>query len=273
MEIDLKSLYALISSHALNALFALVIFFVGQKLASILTIGALKALKKSGIDETLEKFLKSVIYGILLAVVILAALGQLGIQTASIIAVLGAVGLAIGLAFKDSLSNISAGIMIIIFKPLKVGEFVETSGQTGTVEEINLFHTMLKTGDNKLIIIANSNVISGNIINYSRNETRRVDLTFGIGYEDDLKLAKNVLEQIAFSDERVLKDPAPYIAVSSLAAHSVDFVFRVWVKHSDYWDVYFSMNEKVKLAFDEHKITIPYPQMSVHLDNSAYEPK
>lgn len=264
--ISMNNLYDVVVAHSINIAIAIAIFYVGRKVASLMTAGVIKALKKSGIDDTIESFMSSAIYGLLLAVVILAALAQIGIQTTSIIAVLGTIGLAIGLAFKDSLSNISAGVMIIIFKPLKVGEFVEAAGAIGTVEEINLFHTMLKTGDNKLIIIANSNIISGNIINYARKETRRVDLTFGIGYEDDLRLAKTILEQVAASDERVLQDPAPYVAVNSLSDNSVVFVFRVWVKHSDYWDVYFAMNEKVKLAFDENKITIPYPQMSIHLN-------
>lgn len=245
---------------------ALLIFFIGKKLAKWFTEFSLKNLSKSGkIDDTLEGFLSSVIYGLLLTVVALAALGQLGIETTSFIAILGAVGLAVGLAFQSTLSNISAGVMIIIFRPIKVGEFVEAGGATGVVEEINIFNTMMKTGDNKMIIVANSRVISNNITNYSRKETRRVDITFGVGYDDDIKLVKDTLKDILNSDERILKEPAePLVAVSELADSSVNFVTRSWVKSGDYWAVYFDTLEKVKITFDEKGISIPYPQMDIH---------
>ena len=247
---------------------ALAIFFIGKKVARWITDIALKSLSKTGqIDTTLEKFLSSVIYGILLVVVTLSALGQLGVETTSFIAILGAVGLAVGLAFQSTLSNISAGVMIIIFKPIKVGEFVEAGGTSGVVEEINIFNTILKTGDNKVIIVANSRVIGGNITNYSRKETRRVDIIFGIGYDDDLKLAKETLIEIIGSDSRVLKDPELMVAVYELGDSSVNFVTRAWVKSADYWDVKFAITEKVKLAFDEKNISIPYPQMDVHLNS------
>ena len=255
----------MIIEYIINIVFALSIFFVGKLVAKWITGFAIKSLNKSGqIDDTLSGFLNSVIYGILLVLVSLAALGQLGVETTSFIAILGAVGLAVGLAFQSTLSNISAGVMIIIFKPIKVGEFVEAGGASGTVEEINIFNTIMKTGDNKTIIIANSNIIGGNIINYSRKETRRVDITFGIGYEDDLKLAKDILEDVLNKDERILKDPAPFVAVSELADSSVNFVTRSWVKSADYWGVYFDTLEKVKLKFDKKGISIPYPQMDVH---------
>ncbi|MEA3289743.1 MAG: mechanosensitive ion channel [Campylobacterota bacterium] len=256
----------MITSYAVNILIALVIFYVGKKVARWATDFTLKSMKKAGIDETLENFLSSVIYSLLLIVVVLAALGQLGIQTTSFIAILGAVGLAVGLAFQSTLSNISAGVMLIIFRPIKIGEFVVAGGETGVVEEINIFNTTMKTGDNKTIIIANSNITGNNITNYSRKETRRVDITFGIGYDDDLKKAKEILEDILNSDERVLKDPAPFVAVSELADSSVNFVTRSWVKSGDYWGVYFDTLEKVKLTFDEKGISIPYPQMDIHQD-------
>lgn len=255
----------MVTEYMVNIVLALVIFFVGKIVAKWLTTFVLKSLNKTGqIDETLSGFLQSVIYGLLLVVVVLAALGQLGVETTSFIAILGAVGLAVGLAFQSTLSNISAGVMIIIFKPIKVGEFVEAGGASGVVEEINIFNTMMKTGDNKIIIIANSNIIGGNIVNYSRKETRRVDITFGIGYDDDLKLAKSILEEILNNDERILKDPAPFVAVSELADSSVNFVTRSWVNSADYWGVYFDTLEKVKVTFDEKGISIPYPQMDVH---------
>ena len=249
----------------LNIVYALAIFFIGKYVARWVTNLTLKAMNKTGqIDETLEKFLSSVIYGVLLVVVTLAALGKVGVETTSFIAILGAVGLAVGLAFQGTLSNISAGVMIIIFKPIKIGEFVEAGGAMGSVEEINIFNTVMKTGDNKIIIIANSNIIGGNITNFSRKDTRRVDITFGIGYDDDLKLAKETLVQILNEDDRILKDPAPFVAVSELADSSVNFVTRSWVNSADYWGVYFDTLEKVKLVFDEKGISIPYPQMDVH---------
>ncbi len=249
----------------INIVTALAIFFIGKMVAKWLTDFILKGMSKTGqIDETLEKFLGSVIYGVLLVVISLASLSKLGVETTSFVAILGAVGLAVGLAFQGTLSNISAGVMIIIFKPIKIGEFVDAGGAMGTIEEINIFNTMMKTGDNKVIIISNSNIISGNITNFSRKDTRRVDLTFGIGYDDDLKLAKETLVQILNEDERILKDPAPFVAVSELADSSVNFVTRSWVKSEDYWGVHFDTLEKVKLTFDEKGISIPYPQMDIH---------
>jgi len=249
----------------INIVTALAIFFIGKYIARWVTNITLKSMNRSGqIDETLEKFLSSVIYGILLVVISLAALGQIGVETTSFIAILGAVGLAVGLAFQGTLSNISAGVMIIIFKPIKIGEFVDAGGAMGTIEDINIFNTIMKTGDNKVIIISNSNIIGGNITNFSRKDTRRVDLTFGIGYDDDLKLAKETLVQILSEDDRILQDPAPFVAVSELADSSVNFVTRSWVNSADYWGVYFDTTEKVKLVFDEKGISIPYPQMDVH---------
>ncbi len=245
---------------------AIAIFVIGKYIAKLITKIAIKAMEKNKIDETLKQFLENVIYGILLIFVVLASLGQLGIQTTSFIAILGAVGLAIGLAFQSTLSNISAGVMIIIFRPIKIGDFVEAGGISGVVEEINIFNTMMKTADNKVIIVSNSNIIGGNIVNYSIKETRRVDFVFGIGYDDDLKLAKQTLLDIVNEDIRVLKEPEPFVAVSELADSSVNFVVRVWVKSADYWDVNFDTIEKVKLTFDEKGISIPYPQMDIHQD-------
>ncbi len=252
--------------YGINFGIAVAIFIIGKYVAKLVTKFAVKTMDKSKVDETLKQFLESIIYGILLIVVILATLGQIGIETTSFIAILGAVGLAVGLAFQSTLSNISAGVMIIIFRPIKIGDFVEAGGVSGVVEEINIFNTMMKTGDNKVIIVSNSNIIGGNIINYSLKETRRVDFVFGIGYDDDLRLAKQTLLDIINEDTRVLKDPEPFVAVSELADSSVNFVVRVWVKSADYWGVNFDTIEKVKLVFDEKGISIPYPQMDIHQD-------
>jgi small conductance mechanosensitive channel len=249
---------------AIKIVIAIAIYVVGKFGAKFLTKLIQKTMAKNIDDETLLKFLGNIIYGVLLVVVILASLGQLGVQTTSFIAILGALTLAIGLAFQSTLGNISAGIMIIIFRPIKIGDFVEAGGATGVIEEINIFNTIMKTGDNKVIIIANSNIIGGNITNYSIKDTRRVDMVFGIGYDDDLKLAKQTLIDIVNQDHRVLKDPSVFVAVLELADSSVNFVVRVWVKSADYWGVKFDTTEKVKLVFDEKGISIPYPQMDIH---------
>lgn len=256
--------------YAINGAAALAIFFVGKFLARKLTDFMLQRLSKSGkIDETLKSFLSSVLYATLLVVVALAALGQVGVQTTSFIAILGAVGLAVGLSFRDTLSNISAGVMIIIFRPFEVGEYVEAGGTSGTIEEINMFNTIMATPDNKTIIVANSRVIGNNVINYSRKETRRVDITFGVGYEDDLKLVKKTLQEILQEDPRIFKEPEPFVAVSALADSSVNFATRSWVNRADYWPVYFDTMEKVKLTFDEKGISIPFPQMDLHVNKQS----
>lgn len=253
-----------LTPYALNFIIAVIIFIVGKYVAKILTSLFKKFLDKSNVNETLKVFLGNIIYGLLLIVVVLSALNQLGIQTTSFVAILGAIGLAVGLAFQGTLSNISAGVMIVIFRPINIGDFVEAGGVAGTIEEINLFNTVFKTPDNKVIIVSNSNIIGGNIINYSKKDTRRVDFVFGIGYDDDLKLAKNTLFEIVNDDKRVLQDPEPFVAVKELGDSSVNFVVRVWVKSEDYWGVHFDTIEKVKLTFDKKGISIPYPQMDIH---------
>jgi len=250
--------------YLINLVIAIVIFIVGRIVAKILTNILKKFLEKSNINETLKLFLGNVTYGLLLIIVVLAALNHLGIQTTSFVAILGAIGLAIGLAFQSTLSNISAGVMIVIFRPINIGDYVEAGGVAGTVQEINLFNTIFKTPDNKVIIVSNSNIINNNIINYSKEDTRRVDFVFGIGYDDDLKLAKETLLKIVNGNEKVLQDPAPFVAVKELGESSVNFVVRVWVKSPDYWDVHFTTIEKVKLTFDKKGISIPYPQMDIH---------
>ncbi len=257
-----------IAKFGFALLSAILIFVIGRIVAKWLVKLLGKIMEKSSLDETLRKFILDVIYSLLLLFIILAALGKLGVPTTSFIAVLGAAGLAVGLAFKDTFANIGAGVLIMVFKPFKIGDFVEIAGCAGVVESISVFSVLVKTGDNKTIIVPNSKVVGDNITNYSTKPTRRVDLVFGIGYDDDLKLAKQTLEQIASEDERVLKDPAPFVAVSELADSSVNFTMRLWVKSADYWGVHFDTIEKVKLTFDEKGISIPYPQMDLHQKTS-----
>lgn len=249
---DLAVMYT--SEYGLKVIVSVAIFIIGKALVKKVT-ALLKALMhKAKVDNTLVEFLSNLIYFVLLIVVILASLNTLGINTTSFLAVFGAASLAVGLALKDSLSNIGAAVLIIIFRPFEVGDYVEAAGASGKVEEINLFSTLMVTPDNKTITIPNSKIIGGNITNYSSKPTRRVDLTFSIDYRDDLKLAKDIMLQVIKEDNRVLGDPAPFVAVGELAEKSVNFVFQVWVKSEDYSNVRFDMLEKVKLMFDEKGI-------------------
>lgn len=260
---DLAIVYA--SEYGLKIVAAIAIFFIGKWGVRKITAFTKKLMLKAEVDLTLVEFLENVIYFALLIVIILASLNALGINTTSFLAVFGAASLAIGLALKDSLSNIGAAVLIIIFRPFRVGDFIDAAGASGTIEQINLFSTIMVTPDNKTIMIPNSSIIGSNITNYSSKPTRRVNLVFGIDYGDDLKLAKDILNRIANEDERVLQDPAPFVAVGELADNSVNFVVRVWVKTEQYWDVHFDLLEKVKLAFDAEGISIPFPQMNIHI--------
>ncbi|OHE07036.1 MAG: mechanosensitive ion channel protein MscS [Sulfurimonas sp. RIFOXYD12_FULL_33_39] len=261
--------FAYLSEYGLKIIAAVVILFIGKSAVKKLTALIKTVMIKAKIDLTLVEFLENVIYFALLIVVVLASLNALGINTTSFLAVFGAASLAIGLALKDSLSNIGAAVLIIIFRPFKVGDFIDAAGASGIVEDINLFSTVIATGDNKVTIVPNSSIISGNVTNYSNKTTRRVSHVFGIGYNDDLKLAKETLLQIMHDDERVLKEPAPFVAVGELGSSSVNLVFRAWVKTEDYWNVHFDMLERVKLTFDEKGISIPYPQMDVHVNKES----
>lgn len=266
---DLAIMYA--SEYGLKIIVAIAIFFIGKFIVKKIMTIMKNIMTKANVDRTLAEFLANVIYFTLLIVVILASLNTLGINTTSFLAVFGAASLAIGLALKDSLSNIGAAVLIIIFRPFNVGDYIDAAGASGTIEEINLFSTIMVTPDNKTIMIPNASVIGSNITNYSNKPTRRVSLVFGIDYNDDLKLAKETLMQIIKEDKRVLQEPAPFVAVGELADNSVNFVFRVWVKTEEYWDVHFDMLEKVKLAFDDKGISIPFPQMSIHLQEQKTE--
>ncbi len=250
----------------INISMALAIFIIGKMVVNTLSKVLRTVLGKSKMDEILINFISSIFKTILLLFVVIAALDQLGVDTTSLIALLGAAGLAIGLALQSSLQNFASGVMLIIFRPFKAGDFVEVAGTSGVVESINIFSSMLRTGDNREIIIPNGSIYGGTITNYSARKTRRVDMVFGIGYDDDLKKAKQMLDEIVNADERVLADPKPVIAVSELADSSVNFVVRPWVKTADYWAVLWDLNETVKLKFDEAGISIPYPQMDIHQD-------
>lgn len=255
----------LIAFYGLKILTAIVIFFAGKWIARKVTDFSVKLMEKSEVDATLVAFARNFLYILLLAFVIIAILGQLGIQTASIIAVLGAVGLAVGFALQGSLSNFAAGILLILFKPFTSGDFIESGGALGTVEEISLFTTTVKTPDNKTIFIPNAKITADTITNFSSKETRRVDLVIGVGYGDDLDKVRGVLEDILEKDERVLDDPLPTIGVLELADSSVNFAVRPWVKTSDYWSFYFDAVKNIKQRFDAEGITIPFPQRDVHM--------
>jgi small conductance mechanosensitive channel len=244
---------------------ALLVFIIGRWLAKLLTKALKKVMTKGKVDEMLVNFLANIAYTALLAVVVLAALEQLGVNTTSALAILGAAGLAVGLALKDSLSSFAAGVMLIIFRPFKLGDFVEAGGVSGIVEEIRIFHTVLKTGDNRQITMPNAQIYSGTIINYSARETRRIDLVIGIGYGDDIKKARDLINQVLEADETVLKDPAFTVMLLELGASSVDFAVRPSVKSSDYWTTRAALLEAIKTAFDREGISIPYPQQDIHL--------
>lgn len=252
-----------------NVVIAAVILFGGLWLAKMLRGLVKDLLEKRGVDPMLASFSSSIAHILLVAFVIIASLGQLGIHTTSLVAIIGAAGLAIGLAMQSSLSNFASGVMIIAFRPFRVGDFVEAGGTSGIVEGIQIFHTQFRTGDNKTVIVPNASITGGSIINYSTKDTRRIDMVFGISYDDDIKMAKEILTDLVTGDERVLDDPAPMIAVSELGDNSVNFVVRPWVNSDDYLAVKFDLTEAVKLRFDKEGISIPYPQRDVHLHQVA----
>ncbi len=258
-----------VAPWSMKIFIALLIFLIGQMVAKIIARILGKVLSHTKLDKILVDFIQSLVNALLLVFVIVAALDQLGVNTNSVIAVLGAAGLAIGLALQGSLQNFAAGFMLLIFRPFKDGDFVEAAGTSGVVEKIGIFSTTLRTGDNKEVIIPNGSIYSSNIINYSKRPTRRIDMIFSIGYHDDIRLARDVIAGIIKTEPRILFEPEPQIVVGELGASSVNFYVRPWVKTDDYWDVRFSLNEKIKLAFDEHGITIPFPQMDVHWNKQA----
>lgn len=248
---------------------AILIFYVGRIVARMIVSGTRKLMQKNEVDKILESFVCNMIYWMLMTFVIIAAIGQLGIQTTSLIAVMGAAGLAVGLALQGSLSNFAAGVLIVIFRPYRVGDFVEAAGISGTVEQVQILTTILKTPDNKKIIVPNSQIMDSIITNYSAKDTRRVDLVVGVSYDDDLDKVRNTLQSLIEADDRILKDPECLIAVSELADSSVNFNVRPWVNAADYWGVYFGLTEAIKKRFDEEGISFPFPQQDVHMYNAT----
>ncbi len=265
MENMLPRLQELATIYGLNLIAALAIFVIGRWLAKITRTIVEKLLNRKQVEPTIVSFTGNMVYAGIVVFVIIAAISKLGVQTTSFVAVLGAAGLAIGLALQGSLANFAAGFLLIIFRPFKAGDFVEAGGVTGIVEEISIFTTILKTPDNKVIIIPNSAIMGGTITNYSAMPTRRVDISVGVGYNDDLKKVREVLADLLRQDSRILQDPAPTIAVAELGDSSVNYAVRIWTKSEDYWDVFFATNEAIKLRFDQEGISIPYPQQDVHL--------
>jgi small conductance mechanosensitive channel len=249
----------------LKVVAALAIFIIGRWIAKAVRGGIKRMMEKADVEPIITGFVSSIAYIALLAFVVVAALGQLGIQTTSFIAILGAAGLAIGLALQGSLANFAAGFLMIIFRPFRVGDFIEGAGVAGVVEEIQIFTTTLKTGDNKIIIIPNAKLSGDNIINYSAQETRRVDMTVGVSYSANLSKVREVLLDIISKDARILAEPAPLVAVAELAESSVNFVVRVWAKTGDYWGVKFDATETIKNRFDAEGIGIPFPQRDIHI--------
>ena len=252
-----------------NVVVALIIFYGGRWLTG-LAVGALRKLMQGQeVDKTLESFVCNLVRMALMVVVIIAAISALGIQTASFIAIFGAAGLAIGLALQGSLSNFAAGVLIVLFRPYKVGDFVEAAGISGAVVQVQILTTILKTGDNKQIIVPNSQIMDSIITNYSANDTRRVDMVVGVSYDDDLDKVRKTVEELVAADDRILDEPACTIAVSELADSSVNFVVRPWVRTSDYWGVMFDLTEAIKKRFDQDGISFPFPQQDVHLYNAS----
>lgn len=256
-------------SYGTKILLALAIYLIGKRIARLFSRLLSKGVYHSTKDEMLQSFVKSISYFLFLLMVIIAALSQLGINTSSLVALIGAAGLAIGLALQNSLQNFAAGVMILIFKPFRKDDVVESGGIVGKVEQIGLLFLELRTGDNKTILIPNGKVFGDSITNYSSNATRRIDFIFDIDYKANIEQAKAIVAGILSSDPRILKDPEPTIAVGALAANSVQLVVRPWVNTVDYWAVHFDVTEKVKLAFDQAGIEIPFPQMNIHLPENA----
>lgn len=263
---SVQSISDMIAMYSTNIAIAIVIFIVGKWAAKRITQILMKLLsKQKNVDDTLLNFFEDIVYYLLLIVVILAALDQIGIETTSVLAILGAAGLAVGLALKDSLSNFASGVMIIMFRPFKIGDVVTAGGVTGKIKEIHLFNTEFTTPDNQKILVPNSAITAGSITNINAHDKRRVDLVVGIGYDDDIKKAKRILTSIVEENDKVLHDEGITVAVSELADSSVNFVVRAWANTPDYWDVKFALTENIKLTFDKEGISIPYPQSDVHL--------
>ena len=256
----------MLSTYGLKILIALAIIVIGRWVAAAIRKAVRKALLKKKVDETVVNFSCSIAYVSLMAFIVVAALGQLGVQTSSIVAILGASALAIGLALQGSLSNLSAGVILMVTRPFKIRDYIEAGGDSVVVELISLLATTLKTVDNKKIIVPNSKLIGGSIV---KEEIRRIDLTVGVSYDSNLKTVRDILMDEIVKDHRVLKDPAPFVGVVEMAESSVNLVVRPWVKTPDYWDVFFALNENLKNRLDAEAIPIPFPQTDIHLFKQA----
>lgn len=268
MNFSAESFGQLVSYWVLKAIVAAAIFYVGRMIARWVADLVGHNMLKHDIDEMLSRLTKNVVYIGLLALVVLAAVSQLGVDTTSALALFGAAGLAVGLALKDSLSNFAAGVMIVFFQPFKLGHYVEAAGTSGTVILVEMFNTTLLTPDNKRVVVPNSLINNEVIVNYSAEDTRRLDLVFGIAYDDDIRKVKQLIESILNDEGRILDEPEPVIAVGELADSSVNINVRPWVKSEDYWGVRGDLLERIKIAFDDHGISIPFPQHEVHLQET-----
>ncbi len=251
--------------YGTNVVIAVAVLVIGMFIAKRITKVFANVLTKKEFDASLQKFLLSLVSISLRILVVMSALGQLGVEMTSFVALIGAAGLAIGMAFSGTLGNFAGGIMILIFRPYKVGDYVSAQGEEGIVHEIQIFNTIILTLDNKTVIVPNGAMANGNITNFTMQDKRRVDFVVGIGYGDDYKKAKEVLERFISEDDKILKDPAPFIGLGELADSSVNITLRVWGKTTDYWDIYFKMNEKIYTEFGKEGLNIPFPQMDVHV--------
>ncbi|MEZ8119604.1 small-conductance mechanosensitive channel MscS [Vibrio splendidus] len=252
--------------YGVNIISALIILFIGNLIVKAVANSVSKVLQKKKMDRAVVEFVHGLVRYLLFVIVLIAALGRLGVQTASVVAVIGAAGLAVGLALQGSLSNFAAGVLIVAFRPFKSGDYVEIGGVAGSVDSIQIFQTVLTTPDNKMVVVPNGSVIGSPITNYSRHDTRRIDLMIGVSYNADLQKTKALLTKICESDERVLKEPGVQVGVHTLADSSVNFVVRPWVNTAEYWDVYFDLMQAIKEGLDNEGIEIPFPQVDVHMN-------
>lgn len=259
----------LVATYGMKILLALVVFYVGKAVAGWIAKMLSKTMAFKGVDKTVATFVKNIAYYAMYTMVIIAALGQLGVQTASFVAIIGAAGLAVGFALQGSLANFAAGVLLILFRPFKAGDFVEAAGTSGIIKEISIFSTTLLSGDNKTIIVSNGAIMGSTITNYSTQSQRRIDLVIGVAYSSNLDTVKQELKSIVEADERVLKDKDVTIGVAELADSSVNFVVRPWVESGDYWPTKFALLETIKKRFDEVGIEIPFPQMDIHMDKAT----
>ncbi|MBY5982692.1 mechanosensitive ion channel [Halomonas sp. DP5Y7-2] len=272
-KLNVDALVAFASTTGLQFLINLVaaaaIFIIGRWVAKAVHRVVIKGMERANVEPLLIKFLGNILYALLLIFVVLAAISRIGIQTASLIAVIGAAGLAVGLALQGSLANFAAGVMVIIFRPYRIGDYVEAGGVSGTVEDVQIISTELSTPDNRKIIVPNGQMMSGAVVNYSAHATRRVDLAVGVGYDDNIDTVRRVLESVVADDPRVLSEPKPNIRMNAMGDSSITWIVRPWVQASDYWSVYWEMTEEIKRRFDREGISIPFPQRDVHLYHHA----